>query len=108
MDVLVGFGLLAPEKLDDWRYGRIPYLEQIIDCNLTRLSRLLRILGFLMLMTSILSRRPACIYSVVRLPADGFCSPEERRRQGIGHAWHFVWPGKGPFHPPVHYEKIAE
>jgi hypothetical protein len=33
VDVLVGLGLLAPEKLDDWRHGRIPYLEQIVDCN---------------------------------------------------------------------------
>jgi hypothetical protein len=36
--------LLTPEHLEVWRRGRIPYLEQVIDCNLTRLSRLLRIL----------------------------------------------------------------
>ena len=29
VDVLVGLGLLAPEKLDDWRHGRIPYLARI-------------------------------------------------------------------------------
>lgn len=46
VDVLVGMGLLAPEKLEDWRRGRVPYLEKVINCNLTRLSRLLRILRF--------------------------------------------------------------
>src|SRR6058998_229498 len=46
VDVLVGMGLLAPEKLEDWRRGRVRYLEAVIDCNLTRLSRLLRILRF--------------------------------------------------------------
>lgn len=40
VDVLVGMSLLAPERLEDWRRGRVPYLEKVIDCNLTRLSRL--------------------------------------------------------------------
>ena len=46
VDVLVGMGLLRPEHLDNWRRGRVPYLERVINCNLTRLSRLLRILRF--------------------------------------------------------------
>jgi len=46
IDVLVGMGLLEPAKLEDWRRGRVPYLEMVISCNLTRLSRLLRILRF--------------------------------------------------------------
>lgn len=46
VDVLVAMQLLAPDKLDDWRRGRVPYLEQVIGCNLARLSRLLRILRF--------------------------------------------------------------
>jgi hypothetical protein len=37
VDVLIGMGLLTPEHLEAWRRGRIPYLEQVIDCNLTRL-----------------------------------------------------------------------
>src|ERR1700675_4704628 len=41
VDVLVGMGLLAPDQLENWRRGRVPYLEQVIDCNLIRLSRLL-------------------------------------------------------------------
>jgi hypothetical protein len=46
VDVVVGMGLLAPSRLDDWRKGLVPYLEQVVDCNLTKLSRLLRILRF--------------------------------------------------------------
>jgi hypothetical protein len=44
--VLIGMGLLRPEHLTDWRRGRVAYLEQVINCNLSRLSRLLRILRF--------------------------------------------------------------
>lgn len=46
VDVLIGMGLLRPDHLNDWRCGRVPYLERVIDCNLIRLSRLLRILRF--------------------------------------------------------------
>ena len=46
VDVLIGMGLLAPEKLKDWRRGRVHYLERVINCNLMRLSRILRILRF--------------------------------------------------------------
>ncbi len=46
VDVLIGMGLLTPAKLEDWRFGRVPYLEKVIDCNLAKLSRLLRILRF--------------------------------------------------------------
>lgn len=46
VDVLVRTDLLAPEHLDDWLNGRVPYLEKVIRCNLTKLSRLLRILRF--------------------------------------------------------------
>ncbi len=46
VDVLVGMGLLEPDHLEAWRRGRVPYLEQVITGNLTRLARLLRILRF--------------------------------------------------------------
>src|SRR5262249_36707656 len=44
IDVLVGMQLLKKDDLEQWRRGRVPYLERVISCNLTRLSRLLRIL----------------------------------------------------------------
>jgi len=46
VDLLVAMQLLAPDALADWRRGRIPYLERVIRGNLSRLSRLLRILRF--------------------------------------------------------------
>jgi hypothetical protein len=42
VDVLVRMGLLAPDRLEQWRLGRIAYPEQVVDGNLTRPSRLLR------------------------------------------------------------------
>ena len=44
--VVVEMGLLRPGQLEDWRRGRIPYLERVVTCNLSRISRLLRILRF--------------------------------------------------------------
>jgi len=46
VDVLVGMGLLRSEHLGDWRRGRVAYLERVITCNLSRVSRILRILRF--------------------------------------------------------------
>ena len=36
--------LLSRESLEDWRRGRIRYLERAIHCNLSKASRILRIL----------------------------------------------------------------
>ena len=44
VDVLVRMGLLMPQDIEDWRFGRVPYLERVIQGNLTRLGRFLRIL----------------------------------------------------------------
>ena len=101
VDVLVGMGLLAPERLEDWRRGRVPYLEQAIDCNLTRLSRLLRILRFhaydLQLVPSgtVYMRWGKGPKQRLRFTKTGDPRIEE------AYARHFVWPGKGPFHPPA-------
>ena len=38
IDVLIGMQLLSRSDLEEWRRGRVPYLEKVIDCNLTRLS----------------------------------------------------------------------
>jgi hypothetical protein len=44
--VLVEMDILEPKDLEDWRFGRVPYLERVIRGSLSRLSRLLRILGY--------------------------------------------------------------
>ncbi len=101
VDVLVGMGLLAPTRLTNWRRGRIPYLEQVIDCNLVRLSRLLRILQFhahdlkLMPSTTVYVRWGTGPKQRLRFTKTGDAKIEE------AYARHFVWPGKGPFHSPI-------
>lgn len=44
VDVLIAMQLLSPDRLEDWRRGRVQYLERVISSNLSRSSRLLRIL----------------------------------------------------------------
>ena len=98
VDVLVGMGLLRPEHLDNWRRGRVPYLERVINCNLTRLSRLLRILRF---HAHDLNLKPS--QTVYKRYGKG---PKLRLRfsktgdAGLeaAYATHFVWPGKRPFY----------
>src|ERR1035438_7686600 len=38
IDVLCGMGLLAATRVDDWRKGRIDFLEQVIQGNLHKIS----------------------------------------------------------------------
>lgn len=104
VDVLVGMGLLAPEHIEDWRRGRVLYLEQVIDCNLTRLSRLLRILRFhahdlnLVPSVTVYMRWGKGPKQRLRFTKTGDPKLEEV------YARHFVWPGKGSLHPPASKE----
>jgi len=101
VDVLVEMGLLDPKHIEDWRRGRVPYLEKVIDCNLIRLSRLLRVLRFhahdlkLKPSTTAYMRWGKGPKQHVRFTRTGDPKLEE------AYARHFVWPGKGPFHPPL-------
>jgi len=98
VDVLVGMDLLAPEKLEDWRRGRVPYLEKVINCNLTRLSRLLRILRY--------HAHDLKLVPSVTVYMSWGKGPKHRLRftktgnPRIEEAYErqFVRPGKGPFH----------
>jgi len=101
VDVLIGMELLTREQLEDWRRGRVSYLERIINCNLTRLGRLLRILRF---HAHDLNLKPSWTAYMrwgkgpkqrLRFTKTGNPEVEE------AYATHFVWPGKGPFHPPA-------
>jgi hypothetical protein len=46
IDVFLHMDLLKAADLEDWRFGRVPYLERVIRCNLEKASRILRILRF--------------------------------------------------------------
>jgi len=44
VELFIRMDLLSPESAENWRRGRISYLERVIRCNLSKASRILRIL----------------------------------------------------------------
>ena len=46
INILEKIGLLSKQNIDKWRKGHIKYLEQVIFCNLSKVSRILRIIRF--------------------------------------------------------------
>lgn len=100
VDVLVEMGVLEPKQLEDWRFARVPYLERIVRGNLTRLSRLLRILRFhahdlnLVPSATVYMRWGKGPKQRLRFTKTGDKKLEE------AYSLHFVWPGKGPFRAP--------
>jgi len=99
VDLLIRMGLLTPDRLEDWRCGRVLYLEKVINCNLSRLSKLLQILHFhahdLKLVPSATGyiRWGKGPKKRLRFTKTGDPRLEE------AYSTHFVWPGNGPFHP---------
>ena len=99
IDVLVRMGMLASADLEAWRRGKVPYLERVVQGSLSRLSRLLRILGFHCHDLNLVAT-PAKYTMLGRKPVPlRFTKTGEARLEKI-YARHFVWPGKIPFHPP--------
>ena len=107
VDVLVGMGLLTQQRLEEWRRGRVPYLERVINCNLSRLGRLLRILRF---HAHDLNLKPS-FTAYMRLGSGPkqqlrFTKTGEPRLEEA-YSTHFVWPSKKPFHFPISKEGVA-
>ena len=44
--VLIGAGFLTEDLFRDWRFGRVPSLERVITCNLSKAQRILLILKY--------------------------------------------------------------
>ena len=44
VELFIRMDLLSPESVENWRRGRVSYLERVIRCNLSKASRILRIL----------------------------------------------------------------
>ena len=42
VDVLMDIGVLSKEKYNDWRFGRVPFLEAVCAANLAKLSFIMR------------------------------------------------------------------
>lgn len=100
VEVMVHIGWLSREDLDAWREGRVPFLEAVVQCNLTRLSRFLRILSF-MCHDLNLSGAPGD----PPRRAMGRAIPLRFTKTGnprieASYARRYVWPGRGPFHLP--------
>ncbi len=99
VEVLVRMNLLRPAQVDDWRRGRIPYLERVVMGNLKRLSRLLRILH-----AHALDRGLKPSYTAYRRRTRGGKLPLRFTKTGdrnleIAYATHFVR-GAGKGTPP--------
>lgn len=43
IDALLATGWLRPEKVEDWRRGRVPYLESVVVASLSKISTAMRI-----------------------------------------------------------------
>jgi hypothetical protein len=104
VDVLIAMELLTRDHVEDWRHGRVPFLERVIKCNLTRLGRLLRVLR---LHAHDLNLKPS--WTAYMRWGKG---PKQRLRftktgdpkVEDAYATHFVWPGKVPFHARTPHE----
>lgn len=101
IDVLIRMELLKPEDVENWRFGRVPYLERVIHCNLTKLGRILRILRMHAHDLKLVPSQTA----YVRWGKRGHRAPLRFSKTGDpnveeAYSRHFVWPGKGPFHLP--------
>lgn len=42
IDVFLGLGWLVPPHLDEWRQGRVPCLERVVQASLPKLSTAMR------------------------------------------------------------------
>ena len=43
IDVLVGLGWLEPRRVDEWRQGRIAYLEAVVIASLGKISTAMKV-----------------------------------------------------------------
>jgi len=46
VDLFMQMDKLTKEHYEDWRFKRVPHLEKVINCNLSKANRILRILKY--------------------------------------------------------------
>ena len=44
VDLFIQMGYLKKENFENWRFGRVSCLERVIECNLSKINRILLIL----------------------------------------------------------------
>jgi hypothetical protein len=97
LELFVRMDLLSPESVENWRRGRIAYLERVILCNLGKASRILRILRMhahdldLKPSRTVYKRWTKGSRPLLRFSKTGDRNIED------GYARHFVSPRKGSF-----------
>lgn len=42
VDVFIGMGLLTKKDYESWRFGQVPYLEKVIQCNLSKITTIMK------------------------------------------------------------------
>ena len=94
IEVFIRMELLSPKSVEDWRRGRIPYLERVVRCNLSKASRILRILRMhahdldLKPLLTVYKRWTKGPRTLLRFSKTGDHAVED------GYARHFLSPGK--------------
>ena len=101
IEVLVRMGILRQVQVEEWRRGRIPYLEKVIMGSLPRLSRLLRILK-----SHATDRGLKPSYTAYMLRKKGRKRPLRFSKTGdrgleVAYATHFVRGAKKGISPPA-------
>ncbi len=46
VEVFMSMGKLSKENYKLWRHARVPFLERVLEGNLSKMNRILRIIGF--------------------------------------------------------------
>jgi hypothetical protein len=100
VEVLVEMVALRAEDLEARRFGRVPFLEKVILGNLSKLRRILRLIGFYCHDLNLVASSTAYARwgKGPRTPLR-FTKTCEPKLEKV-YARHFVWPGKVPFHLP--------
>lgn len=42
VDILMEIGVLTKQNYEDWRFGKVSYLEKVCTCNLNKLTKILK------------------------------------------------------------------
>ena len=100
IDVLVGMGLLKPEHLNDWRFGRTPCLEGIVEAN----DAPLEVAAHPRLLRARLEPQAVldCLHALRQGPGAAAAFQHEwrsRARKGLRDAFHLVGQGALPCAP---------
>ena len=91
VDVLMEMGNLTKQNVEAWRHGKVPYLEYVIEGNLSKATRILRIIGFHVHDLNMVPQRTVCRQSdrsknrVLRFTKSGIKRLEE------AYSRNYVW-----------------